>query len=264
MNSIKLIIFTVTALFYSAITHAYTFSIDNFSVTSNGTTVWNDSFDDGIAPTTNADYLVNGIVGPETNGSLTLDNSSGTVPFTGPTGFEIERQRVLLKSQYLGISDTFSVTAIFDLVAPSEMLALYGITLIDGTGTPGDDNLNLWVRRGFDDSVKIQFVRSDFLADAVTLYDQTLLDLDNHDQVMLTLSRNNLENNLISASFAYGLGSVFDSTTTFANTTDIFHGETFTRAQFQAIVPAVPVPAAAWLFGSGLIGLIGVARRKRT
>jgi hypothetical protein len=24
----------------------------------------------------------------------------------------------------------------------------------------------------------------------------------------------------------------------------------------------VPVPAAAWLFGSGLLGLIGVARRK--
>ena len=27
---------------------------------------------------------------------------------------------------------------------------------------------------------------------------------------------------------------------------------------------AVPVPAAAWLFGSGLIGLIGLARRKKT
>ena len=25
----------------------------------------------------------------------------------------------------------------------------------------------------------------------------------------------------------------------------------------------VPVPAAAWLFGSGLIGLIGIARRKQ-
>ena len=25
----------------------------------------------------------------------------------------------------------------------------------------------------------------------------------------------------------------------------------------------VPVPAAVWLFGSGLIGLLGVARRKR-
>jgi len=27
-------------------------------------------------------------------------------------------------------------------------------------------------------------------------------------------------------------------------------------------VSAVPVPAAMWLFGSGLLGLIGVARRK--
>ena len=30
----------------------------------------------------------------------------------------------------------------------------------------------------------------------------------------------------------------------------------------DAFVSAVPVPAAVWLFGSGLIGLIGVARRK--
>ena len=28
--------------------------------------------------------------------------------------------------------------------------------------------------------------------------------------------------------------------------------------------PVVPVPAAVWLFGSGLIGLIGIARRKKT
>ncbi len=28
-------------------------------------------------------------------------------------------------------------------------------------------------------------------------------------------------------------------------------------------VNAVPVPAAAWLFGSGLIGLVGIARRKK-
>ncbi|MBI5783055.1 MAG: VPLPA-CTERM sorting domain-containing protein, partial [Gammaproteobacteria bacterium] len=27
-------------------------------------------------------------------------------------------------------------------------------------------------------------------------------------------------------------------------------------------VAVVPVPAAVWLFGSGLLGLIGVARRK--
>jgi len=27
-------------------------------------------------------------------------------------------------------------------------------------------------------------------------------------------------------------------------------------------IPAVPVPAAVWLFGSGLLGLVGIARRK--
>ncbi|MDT8282598.1 MAG: VPLPA-CTERM sorting domain-containing protein, partial [Gammaproteobacteria bacterium] len=31
---------------------------------------------------------------------------------------------------------------------------------------------------------------------------------------------------------------------------------------FGASVSAVPIPAAAWLFGSGLLGLVGVARRK--
>ena len=29
-------------------------------------------------------------------------------------------------------------------------------------------------------------------------------------------------------------------------------------------VSAIPIPAAAWLFGSGLLGLIGIARRKKT
>ena len=33
--------------------------------------------------------------------------------------------------------------------------------------------------------------------------------------------------------------------------------------QGQIIVPDVPLPAAVWLFGSGLLGLIGTARRKK-
>ena len=31
---------------------------------------------------------------------------------------------------------------------------------------------------------------------------------------------------------------------------------------YTGVISAVPIPAAVWLFGSGLIGLIGIARRK--
>jgi hypothetical protein len=40
----------------------------------------------------------------------------------------------------------------------------------------------------------------------------------------------------------------------------------FERRDFNivSLTPAIPIPAAVWLFSSGLIGLIGVARRKKT
>ena len=37
----------------------------------------------------------------------------------------------------------------------------------------------------------------------------------------------------------------------------------FTTINASNVITAVPVPAAAWLFGSGLLGLVGVARRRR-
>lgn len=41
-----------------------------------------------------------------------------------------------------------------------------------------------------------------------------------------------------------------------------FQGEgDATRFEAQNFIPQVPVPAAVWLFGSGLLGLIGIARR---
>jgi len=41
--------------------------------------------------------------------------------------------------------------------------------------------------------------------------------------------------------------------------TNIAAGDTI---QFSKTVSAVPVPAAVWLFGSGLLGLVGIARRR--
>jgi hypothetical protein len=40
--------------------------------------------------------------------------------------------------------------------------------------------------------------------------------------------------------------------------------DSFVLSNGVAVPPAVPVPAAAWLFGSGLFSLLGAARRRRT
>ncbi len=53
------------------------------------------------------------------------------------------------------------------------------------------------------------------------------------------------------------LSGAFDSIS-FTHTSENWHGFTVGVAG----VSAVPVPAATWLFGSGLLGLVGLARRK--
>ena len=40
-------------------------------------------------------------------------------------------------------------------------------------------------------------------------------------------------------------------------------GYTFAWAVHDGNISAVPLPAAAWLFGSGMLGLIGIAGRRR-
>ena len=51
----------------------------------------------------------------------------------------------------------------------------------------------------------------------------------------------------------------YDGLDDFPNKADVNHG----WAVRAGDVGAVPIPAAVWLFGSGLIGLVGLARRKR-
>jgi hypothetical protein len=41
------------------------------------------------------------------------------------------------------------------------------------------------------------------------------------------------------------------------------HSTTFAGGEIRGQVNVVPIPAAAWLFGSALVGLVGVGRRKK-
>ena len=46
--------------------------------------------------------------------------------------------------------------------------------------------------------------------------------------------------------------------------TDAFAVDPTQSVTWAVVAPEVPIPAAVWLFGSGLLGLVGIARRKKT
>lgn len=249
--------------------NAFSVSVDEFSIIKNGNTVWLDSFDDGVAPVDGADYSVLGTPGPESGGRLTLDSANAALT-TNIHGDPRLKNRVRRKtstgsdiSKGLRIDDIFSVTGIFDIssiIMPNEQ---YGVSFTDNLGSPTSDKLDLFVKHTAPGDMRIQFRRQDNFNSILTILEGVAFVPGTNDQISLTLSRLNTGTNDITASFAYGTGGVFGSITTLATTATIFNDQNYTRAQFTATGP-VPVPAAVWLFGSGLLGLIGIARRKKT
>ena len=59
------------------------------------------------------------------------------------------------------------------------------------------------------------------------------------------------------------LGTVVFNTGTFFSVNDVYSNEYLDSRLVTVTVSTVPVPATLWLFCSGFIGLIGLARRKR-
>ncbi|MFV2004950.1 MAG: VPLPA-CTERM sorting domain-containing protein [Gammaproteobacteria bacterium] len=76
----------------------------------------------------------------------------------------------------------------------------------------------------------------------------------------LSLNLSSINDATITAAFVEGAGSLFDGDHAHAATWSI-SAENPTNSSLT-VNAVVPVPAAVWLFGSGLIGLVGLARRK--
>lgn len=87
------------------------------------------------------------------------------------------------------------------------------------------------------------------LIGASTLLNQTLSDEGNNPNIF--------------AEFSFGF--IANSTSTTLSFTDLTTSLESSGADFvidNISVSAVPVPAAIWLFGSGIVGLVGMSRRK--
>jgi len=119
--------------------------------------------------------------------------------------------------------------------------------------------------------------------DNVTINENLMLDFTTKVTISETIFRNGEHDPTFAADATFDLvidrGLITESTVNYSLVnvfaTDLT-GTTFEFMNLNAIdtddyrfyisameVIAVPVPAAVWLFGSGLIGLIGIARRKK-
>jgi hypothetical protein len=257
--------------------NAYVFQVDNFSVSKNESVFFNDSFDDGSPPPSApnfsngnpASYFVKGAMGPETGGKLTLDSADAD-PGLSSLGTPLLFQAATLLTSTdssdltsgMKINNTLLIQAIFDLAMPSVTMESYGINFSDratNIGLEGDDIVGVRAINTLG-GVKVQFFETSFVDSTFNSIDSILLEAG-HDQIMFNLMRADTNTNAVTASFAYIDGGSVGATQSLSGSADIFNGENWTRAQFLSRT-VVPVPAAVWLFGSGLIGLIGLARRK--
>lgn len=121
------------------------------------------------------------------------------------------------------------------------------------TGTSGTGDIASTVTFGTVgtiDDVSFSFAAFSSVADVLTIggwqLDLTSLTIVDQTASVLTLSGTGILS-----------GNAFESTVV-----DWDFSGNVTGSSYSMTVTAVPVPAAVWLFGSGLLGLIGVARRK--
>jgi VCBS repeat-containing protein len=266
----------------------YTFSMDSLNVIKNGFTIFADGFDDGTPPPSvpagsgPPSYAVNGTYG-EADGRLVID-SSGAVqtvgvgtsdPLVGQFATLLTNIDPANLAQGLRNDDDFTVAGRFDLILPDSPREAYGIRLTDrligGNGItpdqPGDDAIELVVRRGLGGTVIIQLRELDFAANTVTTIDTIVLAApEGADQIELRLTHDADNVGVVEASFDYLSDGVVIATQSLAGIGHIFGTETpdfagddenWTRAQIVTYAPEITDSTLTGTYGTLSINQAG-------
>jgi VCBS repeat-containing protein len=237
----------------------YEFKIDQFKVVRTGTNsfTFDDQFDDGLAPPSVPtgsgpiqSYFVTGTV-VEQGGKAVLTGSNAGFGTGSPAGDPFFGEYATLNTNIsptdpsgLKQNSSFTVSGLFDLSLPAEDRNEYGIRLTDRTSSQaGDSTVELRVARGADGIVRVQR-EIDFASGTRTVLQSFNLNPGSHDKILLTLTHDVIDGQVVHASFQLGTtdesGIHLDAATNFNPEipATIFSGENWTRAQFFAEAPA--------------------------
>lgn len=251
--------------------------LDTFTIVKNGSILFQDTFDDNVAPPAApgefATYLFPLGTITESNGKAYLNAAQGALranaagALSSVTRATFSTNIVSSEDTGLKSNQTFSVSATYGFLDVMSASDTYGIRLTDrdalgnfGVGSSGDDVIELRISRSDTNATRLQLRRQNFIAgqiDIVANFNATAL-LTNFENVELKLSKDAVNSNAIkaSATFMDLDGLLENQIVNFETTTNAFHGENWTRAEIFASQAPIPEPQtyAMLLTGLALVG----------
>jgi Laminin G domain len=230
----------------------FNFAIDNLTVVRNGSAIFTDNF--GSAPPAGQfganSFITLGSTWTDPSGAKAVMSSNNAVALPSVNGGQVIA-RLNTNSQDQSVNDTglkegatFTVSATFDLIAPSFKNQQYGIDLNDSSAThPNDDMAQVYVvRDAATGNVMVKLVEANFSTATFTTLDSYTLSaaqLSGNTQIELDLAHPTAGSSAVTGSFELINNGSVTLQHNFAPSTpaSVFDNTTYTRADIFAFAP---------------------------